>query len=496
MPFRWLCLILAVLLILALLMIGTEGTFAQDSSPAGAPGAGDSLYPGLGGGGLDVVDYALNLTIDPDTRTIDGVAVIQALATHDLSAFNLDFIGFDIQRVLVNGLPATFSRAGSELTVTPLTPIPAGSPFTVEVHYRGSPQPVNDPSLGARIGFNFTSTGAYVASEPDGAATWYPVNDHPSDKATYTFTLTVPEGLVAVANGLLLDVTTADGLSTYVWRMNQPMASYLAMTSVGDYTIVEADPADDVPLRNVFPSRYVAAGERAFADQDEMLNFFAGAFGPYPFDAYGALVIPQGLGFALETQSMSLFGLTELASGLAGGDFEEVVAHELAHSWFGNAISPADWGDIWLNEGFATYASWLWFEDQAGPETLEQIVRGSYDQFSGQAFVDNGFTAAEARRIVSRFGAPGNPPADDLFGMPVYVRGALLLHALRLALGDEDFFAVLRTYYDRFQYQSVTTDDFIAVAEEVSGRDLSAFFDAWLYDPIIPPIKSLGLAPV
>ncbi|MBL8147750.1 MAG: M1 family metallopeptidase [Anaerolineae bacterium] len=491
MPLRWLSLILAVLL------IGTSSVLAQDTPSPGAPGAGDSLYPGLGNGGLDAVDYALNLTIDPDTRTIDGTAVIQALATHDLSAFNLDFIGFDIERVLVNGLPAAFSRDGRELTITPLTPIPSGSPFTVEIHYQGSPQPVDDPSLGARIGFNFTSTGAYVASEPDGAATWYPVNDHPSDKATYTFTLTVPEGLVAVANGVLLDVSTAaDGRLTYVWRMNQPMASYLAMTSVGDYTIVEAEPAEGVPLRNVFPSRFAAAGERAFADQDEMLNFFAGAFGPYPFDAYGALVIPQGLGYALETQSMSLFGLTELAGGLAGGDFEEVVAHELAHSWFGNAISPADWSDIWLNEGFATYASWLWFEHQAGADVLEQIVRGSYDQFSGQAFVDNGFTAQEARRIVSRFGAPGDPPADDLFGMPVYVRGALLLHALRLALGDETFFSVLQGYYDRFRFQSVTTADFIAVAEEVSGRNLSAFFDAWLYDPLVPPIKSLGLAPV
>jgi len=486
MPFRWLSLIFLVLL------LGTQFALAQDAPAAGAPGAGDSLYPALGGGGFDVVDYALNLTIDPEERTLGGEAVIQALGTQNLSAFNLDFIGFDIERVLVNGLPATFERAGGELTITPVSPIPAGAPFTVEVHYQGTPQPIRDPSLGARIGFNFTSTGAYVASEPDGAATWYPVNDHPSDKATYTFMLTVPEGLVAVANGILLDEHTDDGLSTFVWRMNQPMASYLAMASVGDYTIVEADPAGDVPLRNVFPTRFAAAGERAFAQQDEMLAFFADTFGPYPFDAYGALVIPQGLGFALETQSMSLFGLTEIA----GGDAEEVVAHELAHSWFGNAISPADWRDIWLNEGFATYASWLWFEAQNGPDTLEQIVRGSYEQFSGQAFADSGWSASEVRRIVSSFSVPGDPPADDLFGMPVYVRGALLLHALRVALGDDLFFDVLQTYSSRYRYQSVTTDDFIAVAEEVSGRELSAFFDAWLYDPIIPPIKAMGLAPI
>lgn len=484
-----------LLLVLLLLAAGTAA--AQDTPLPGAPDAGDSLYPGLGNGGFDVLDYALDLTIDPEARTIDGVATIQAQATQHLGAFNLDLIGFDVQRVLVNGLPATFTRNGRELTITPLTPTPEGDPFTVEVHYQGRPQPIADPSLGARIGFNFTSTGAYVASEPDGAATWYPVNDHPSDKATYTFTLTVPEGLVAVANGVLLETATEDGWSTFVWRMDQPMASYLAMVSAGDYEIVEADPAGDVPLRNVFPSRYVEAGETVFAEQDEMLAFFADTFGPYPFDVYGALVIPQGLGFALETQTMSLFGLMSLMEGLAGGgDTDEVIAHELAHSWFGDAISPADWSDIWLNEGFATYASWIWFEHQYGADALDEIVRENYGQFSGESLVEVGFSVEDARMVVSRFGAPGDPPANDLFGMPVYIRGALLLHALRLALGDETFFEVMRAYVERYAYESVTTGDFIALAGEVSGRDLGAFFDAWLYDPLIPPIKAMNLGPV
>lgn len=484
-------------LVLAALLFLVGSAAAQDTPIPGAPDAGDSLYPGLGNGGFDVQDYALDLTIDPGAQTISGEATIQAIATQNLGAFNLDFIGFDIMRVLVNGLPATFTRAGRELTITPLTPTPEGAPFTVEVQYSGTPEPIRDPSLGARIGFNFTPTGAYVASEPDGAATWYPVSDHPSDKATYTFTLTVPEGRTAVANGILLDVTTENGLSTFTWRMDQPMASYLAMASVGDYTIVEADPAGSLPVRNVFPTRYVEAGETVFADQDEMLVFFGDTFGPYPFDAYGALVIPQALGFALETQSMSLFGLPALMEGLAGGSqSEEVIAHEMAHSWFGDAISPADWSDIWLNEGFATYASWLWFEHTRGPEVLDRIVRENYGQFSGQAFTDSGYTVAEARRIVSRFGAPGDPPADDLFNMGVYFRGALLLHALRLGLGDDVFFEVLRTYVERHAYQSVTTAEFIAIAEEVSGRNLTAFFNGWLYDPIIPPIKAMGLEPV
>jgi aminopeptidase N len=470
---------------------------AQDAPAPGAADAGDSLYPGLGSGGFDVLDYALDLTIDPNARTLDGRATIEATATQSLSAFNLDLVGLEVRRVLVNGLPAEFVRAGRELTITPISAIPAGAPFSVEITYGGSPEPVQDASLGAQIGFNFTHTGAYVASEPDGAATWYPVADHPSDKATYTFRLTAPEGLTTVANGVLADMQAADGWTTFVWRMNQPMASYLAMTSVGEYTIVEADPAGDVPLRNVFPTEYVDGGIEVFAEQDEMLSFFAETFGAYPFDAYGALVIPQGLGFALETQTLSLFGLPALLGGLRDGNrSEEVIAHELAHSWFGNALSPADWGEIWLNEGFATYASWLWFEHTRGPQVMDRIVRSYYDQFSGQALVDGGMTPAEARAVVRRFGAPGNPPADDLFNGSVYIRGALVLHALRLALGDDVFFDVLQAYYAQYLHQSVTTADFIAVAEAVSGKDLAAFFDAWLHDPFLPPIKAMALEPV
>ncbi|HYO88175.1 MAG TPA: M1 family metallopeptidase, partial [Candidatus Limnocylindrales bacterium] len=411
---------------------------AQESASPGASSAGDSLYAGLGNGGYDAAHYTIQLTVDPAARTISGSLRLDATALQTLSAFNLDLVGLDVARVLVDTLPAQFTRSGRELTVTPLVPIPAGAPFHVQVDYSGTPQPIADPSLGAQIGLNFTRDGAYVASEPDGAATWYPVNDHPSDKASYTFVLTVPEGLTAVANGVLADRQTAGGWTTFTWSMPQPMASYLALMAVGDYRIVQADPAGDVPLRNVFPTDYADAGVQVFGRQDEMLSFFADTFGAYPFDAYGALVIPQALGFALETQSLSLFGLPMLVQGLAGGGrSEEVIAHELAHSWFGDALSPADWGDIWLNEGFATYASWLWFEHTRGPEALDQIVRDNYAQFSGQALLDAGYSEADVRAIMTRFGAPGSPPADDLFNMAVYFRGALLLHALRVALGDD-----------------------------------------------------------
>lgn len=487
---RWLFRLVVLLLCAAL----SGPLLAQD---AGAPDAGDSLYAGLGNGGYDALHYTIQLNVDTAARTISGSTRIDAAALQALSAFNLDLLGLDVSRVLVNSLPAQFTRAGRELTITPLLPIPAGAPFHVQVEYSGTPQAIADPSLGSTIGFQFTRHGAYVASEPDGAATWFPVNDHPSDKATYTFVLTVPEGQTAVANGLLLDVQTDDGLTTFAWQMNQPMASYLALVAVGDYQIVLADPAGDVPLRNVFPTRYVEAGTHVFASQDEMLVFFASVFGDYPFDTYGALVIPDVLTFALETQSLSLFGLPMLLNSLSNPDAGSVVvAHELAHAWFGDAVSLADWGDIWLNEGFATYASWLWLEHRAGPEVLEQIVRGNYAQFSGQSLVEAGVSAANARARIAAFGAPGSPPADDLFNVAVYYRGALLLHALRLKVGDALFFATLREWFEQHLHGNVTTADFAALATEMSGQDLADFFDAWLYDPIIPPIEELELSPV
>ncbi len=481
----------------ALLLVLMGPVAAQDAPMPGAADAGDSLFPGLGNGGLDVLSYDLHLQVDPAEQRLSGLVRIEALATQALSAFNFDLVGLDVEMVLVNGEPATFARAGRELTITPAESLAAAESFAVEIVYAGRPQTIREPSLGAQIGFHFVPGGAYVASEPNGAATWYPVSDHPADKATYVFTITVPAGLTAVANGALINMADSDRGVTYTWAMRQPMASYLAVLAVGDFVITPADPAGRVPVRNVFPGGYAAEAAEVFARQDEMLAFFAELFGPYPFDVYGALVIPQSLSFALETQTLSLFGLPMVQYGRAqprGVDI--VIAHELAHSWFGNAVSPADWGDIWLNEGFATYASWLWQAHSDGEEAFDATVRDAYAQFSGQAFLSGGRPLAQAREMLARLGVPGSPTADDLFNVAVYYRGALLLHALRLNLGDDDFFAVLRAYLDQYLYQSVTSADFIRVAETVSGKNLAGFFDAWLYGEVIPPIKQMDLAPV
>jgi aminopeptidase N len=225
-----------------------------------------------------------------------------------------------------------------------------------------------------------------------------------------------------------------------------------------------------------------------FGQTAEMIEFFSESFGPYPFEAYGVAVIAD-VPFALETQTLSIFSALAVSGQR---DAERVVAHELAHQWFGDSVSPARWGDIWLNEGFATYGDMLWLEHTQGSEALDARVRAHYDAVSGSAWKDR--PPEEVReRLAERYPPPGTPPVDDLFNRSVYERGALTLHALRLRVGDEVFFDILRTYHHRFRYATATTADFIAVAAELSAQELDEFFHEWLYEQGVPDIPEMGL---
>ncbi len=441
----------------------------------GAPGLGDSLYSGFGNGGYDALHYTLDLTVTEDG--LEAVAVMEAEAVHDLSSFNLDFIGFTIQSVTVNGEAAVFARDGQELTITPARPLAAGSSFEVEVSYHGRPEVVASASAEGQVGWIAYDGGSYVLSEPDGAASYNPGNDHPLDKATYTFRVTVPKPLLAAANGVLYTTIDRGEAVTYVWQAGDPMASYLTTVNIGQFDLESEQTPQGALIRNYFAVGVDEAYRRPFRRQAEMLAFFSAVFGPYPFEVYGSLVIDDEVGTALEAQTLSIYGVDQL--DLEDMDYTELlVAHELAHQWFGNSVSLADWGDIWLNEGFAAYAEGLWVEETEGAAARDAWVKDIY------------WYAAETGEA---YFPPGDPPADDLFNDSVYDRGALTLHALRLEVGDETFFEIVQTYYERFQGGNATTEDFIAAAEEVSGRDLAAFFEGWLYSKKLPPIPELGL---
>ena len=425
----------------------------------GSEGLDDPYYPELGGGGIDVQHYALDLDVTGDGARIDGTATLTLVATDDLESFTLDLIGLDVTSVTVDGAAAEVDRIQRGLRIRPPGPLASGTTAAVIIAYGGEPQTIDTPSLGP-IGWMRLpdDAGSYVIGEPNGAATWFPANDHPSDKATFSFDLTVPPGVEAIANGVLVESTDTH----WVWSMDEPMATYLAELAVGQFTLTNEVGPGGVTIRNAFADSVAADVADDFAEQPAMIEFFSSVFGPYPFDAYGSLVVDVPLGLALETQTISLFG--------AAFTDEIVVAHELAHQWFGDDVTPATWRDIWLNEGFATYAEWLWIEHDGGPSVAE--------------------LAAASHAGLRSDVRPGDPGAALLFDPAVYQRGGLALYALRVDVGDDAFATILRRWASERAGGNGSTEDLEALAEEVAGRQLDPLFDAWLLGEELPPLPA------
>ena len=468
----------------------------------GAAGIGDSYYADLGNGGYDARHYTLDLTTGKPGGPITATVTLAAEATQDLSAFNLDFRGFEISAVSVNGEAASYQRDGGELTIALPQPLAAGTPFTGTIAYSGIPEPVaSRTDLPFKLGWLTGKDASFVISEPDAASSWYPVNDHPRDKATYTFRVTVPKPYMAVANGILKGTTEQADSTTYLWEASDPMASYLVTIAIGEFEVRETPGPNGLTLRTYYPE---AAAERvaaAFDTHADALGYFGEIFGPYPFESYGIIIVDADFGGALETQTLPIYGLDYLWQS---ADIESTAVEELAHQWFGDSVSPANWQDVWLNEGFGVYATWLWDEHTGGSKTLDAKVREEYAALTLQGLLPGlkqmgaDITGVPDDKIEQLFALsalppPAVPPEDDLFNRGVYHRGALALHALRLRVGDEAFFKILREYYDQHKYATASTEDFIATAEKISGISLAEFFDPWLYDekavPDIPEMK-------
>jgi aminopeptidase N len=375
---------------------------------AGAPGYGDPFVPSAGNGGYDVTHYQLALRYDPGTRILNGTAVITATATAGLSRFDLDLRGLTANSVSIDGQEARAQANGDELVITPKTPLAAGHPFVTTVVYGGTPEPYDVPGLG-ETGFLATSDGAFAVGEPQVAASWFPVNDHPRDKATYAVTITVPDGLDALSNGILDGTISLAGRTTWTWHESAPMAPYLATVVIGHYRYHQSVHDGKPVIIAVAPSLPQSV-DATLARTPEIVDYLASKFGPYPFDALGGIAISdQRINFALENQTRPVYSSAFFRNGAPG---TLVVVHEEAHQWFGDSVSLHDWRDVWLNEGFATYAEWLWTADHGGPSTQ-------------QAFD----TAYSTSPQIMWQTPPGNPPTDDLFsdhtGGTVYTRGAM-----------------------------------------------------------------------
>ena len=427
------------------------------ASTFGAPGVGDPYFPLAGNGGYHVAHYDLTLRYDPGSRHLNGKAVITARATQRLSRFDLDLNGLKVTGLTVDHAKAEYRRYGQELIVTPRHTLRKGERFQVKVTYAGEPAPVTDPD-GSLDGWIPTDDGAFVAGEPQGAMTWFPGNNHPKDKSSYDFTITVPEGRTAVANGVLLGQRTKNGKTTFRWRQKEPMAAYLATATVGKFQVNQYTTRDGIKVYDAVDPREAVAAKPVLKKLPSVLEWESKLFGPYPYRAAGAIVDhAPNVGYALETQTRPVY---DRAPDLS------TLVHESAHQWFGDSVSLTSWKEIWLNEGFATYAEWLYSEQHGG-----ESAQDAFDELYERPASD---------------GLWAFPPADpgsgaNIFGTPVYARGAMTLQVLRRAVGDRTFFRILRAWAAEHRYGHGTTPQFEHLAERLSGKNLDALFHTWLY---------------
>jgi aminopeptidase N len=432
---------------------------------AGSAGTGDPYFADMGNGGYDATHYDLALSYDPASKKLTGTARISARATQNLSRFDLDFQGpLTISALTVNGQSAAFTRTGAqELVVTPARGLRKGGDFTTTVSYSGVPEKIDDPALGLS-GWIATDDGAVALNQPIGAATWYPVNDTPQDKATYSYAITVPGNLVALAGGEPMGTAPHGDTTTYRWAMRQPMSSELAMVAIGRYRVTSGrTPSGLLNITAIDPQLVTAQSQPAdFHNQTgDVVDWEQTIFGSYPFASTGGIADKVAVGYSLETQGRPVYDRRTPGVNPSGG----LLAHELAHQWYGDSVTPAFWKDIWLNEGFATYSEWL-FSERSGARTAQQLFDETYAQ------------PAEAEVWKPVMADPGR---DNIFHETAYDRGAMTLHVVRKAIGDDAFFTLLRRWPAEHRYGNVTTAEFIAFVERLSGKDLGPLFQAWAF---------------
>ncbi|MCU1360619.1 MAG: peptidase family protein [Ilumatobacteraceae bacterium] len=423
-------------------------------------GAGDVLFPDLGNPGIDVVDYDVDLTYDSVDDSLVGSVTMTIDPTEARSQFTLDSAGPVATRVTVDGVDATFVNDDPELRITPPTALVVGDDVEVRVDYTASPDALTTGELPA--GWFNTPGGSYVLNEPDGARRWLPSNDHPSDKATWTFTITVAKGVTAVANGALVSTTDGPAGTTWVWHVDDPMPTYLILLMTGDYELIDGTGPNGLPLVSAVLRADTAQMQPYLSSIGDEIDFFDDYFGPYPLRGYGLAISDSFGGLAMETLGRSLFSRDDL-TGADGYVQELVLSHELAHQWFGDSVTPLQWQDIWLNESFATYGQWMWLEHK------------------GLSTVDAEAATALETRQKGTGNATGTPTADEVFTYKSYDGGAIVLHALRRTVGDQKFFLILQGWSAENYGTSRSTADFIALANQVAGTDLQQLFHDWLY---------------
>ena len=428
----------------------------------------DPYLPTAGNFGYRVSRYELELEYKVAINRLAGTATVTAVTLAELQTFSLDLSSaLSVAKVTVNGKrPKHFRTDRDKLHITLADRLPAGAAMTVAVRYSGTPRPKRTPW--GEVGFEELTEGALVAGQPNGASSWFPCDDHPSAKASFRIQIATESAYLTLANGKLLSRRARAGMTTWTYEQSEPTSTYLITLQVGPYTRRRMA-KNGVEIFSVLPDRLRREFDHDFGRQPQMMKLFVKLFGPYPLaDGYTVVVTDDDLEIPLEAQGISIFGANH-CDGRRGS--ERLVAHELAHQWFGNSVTAQRWRHIWLHEGFACYAEWLW-SDHCGERSADDWARHYH-----RRLVDSPQDLVLA-----------DPGPQDMFDDRVYKRGALALHTLRRRIGDDSFFALLREWTSRYRHASVVTDDFIALAAQYTEDSLRPLWAAWLYSAEVPEL--------
>lgn len=440
------------------------------------PAPADPYTPGHGTEDYSVSSYDLTIEYRLASNRLEGRALITGVIggpeSQSISDLVLSLAGLRVSRVSLNGERVRKIRAANgRLTITPAKPLAGGSHFLLDIRYSGNPTPLR--GVWGEVGWEELTDGVLVAGQPTGSPSWFPCNDHPRMKAAFTIRVTTDAGYRAVCNGTLTSHSVGSSRQTWVYESTAPMATYLATVQIGRYQLAEInDDGGAVPQYVAAPAALLPAARKALARQGKMIAAFSERFGAYPFPQYTVVVADDELEIPLEAQTLSIIGKNHLSSEWAA---QRLIAHELAHQWFGNSVTASSWQDIWLHEGFACYAEWIWSEE-SGSLSADRRAKDAW------------FGLASAPWDLE-VGAPG--PAA-MFDDRVYKRGACTLHALRETIGDERFFGVLREWTGRHRHANASTADFVSLIDELCadmpGFDAAQMLRPWLYEVRLPAL--------
>ncbi len=434
---------------------------------------------------IDVEHYDLVLAVEPTLGTLAGQATIHYKSlVRALATVELDAVDLQIERVEgLKGAPLAFDYDGKLLLVHLPALVAGGERSLLTVYYKAlmsqslflaGPEPTNKTQM----------TAAYTYTEPEGTRDWFPCVDRPSDKATISLTVTVPDGMKALSNGDLMDARPGPAGETFEYRMDKQIATYLVSLAIGPYVQVELGAFKSKPVRIWTPPALAAKAKVTTVHTVDMMNAYAAFTGvDYPWSSY-TLSVAEAYGTSMEHQSATTMGGTRITGDESG---EGVVAHELGHQWFGDLVTCRNWGELWLNEGFASYLPYVYFSGRAdaGPRAVAQP-----DWWRDGYF-------AQAATKVHALSSP-DPDFADLFDSHAYEKGALVIHLMRNVAdampsadgGTEEVFTkALRLYLTRNGQSTATSFELQRALEEATGQSWQLFFDQWVRSPGHPELK-------